>query len=419
MRIYILAGMVVWLACGNSRQTPRYQELVDIGQFDSALVLLEHDHDKTHKDATVQFYLGKAYYGKGDLEKAGVAFRASVAFDSTRFAAWYYLGLVCDRQEKYQTGYEVFAKALACFPELRQGHWRDRSVEYSKNRFYLDLQDPLLTELSLKALEYTLTTAPPKPSLVALKAEALWQQYLTRGGKDAKLVSSFQQALSELMTLAPDGPEVHYVQGLYYRKENREQAEAEWLQALAGDSTYAEALCRLGEMYITFGAPDKAQTAYEKAWAVRPGYFPAVIGRGVVSLKQYKFTEAVRQFEAAAALYPEAAVSHYNLGVAYENSTHIPQAIHAYRRAVAIAPRMANANYNLGRIYYFSDKLDQSKQHLQQAVAIDSLFYDAYIFMANVHLKRGENVQARAVLESVLKKDPANELAQQNLAKFR
>jgi tetratricopeptide (TPR) repeat protein len=312
---------------------------------------------------------------------------------------------VCDRQGNYQAGYEAFTQALACRPELQQGPWRDRSSAYIKNRFYLDVQQPLLTDLALKALEYTLTSAPPAASLVALKAEALWLQYLARGARDTGLVGAYQRALGELMALMPDSPEVHYVQALYFRRENREQAETEWLQALAGDSTYAEALCRLGEMYIAFSAPDKALAIYEKALAVRPGYLPAMIGRGLVYLKQYK--------------YPEAAPAYYNLGVARENTGQVSAAIRCYLRAITLDPRMTGACYNLGRIHYFSDELDRSMLRLQQAVAADSLYFDAYIFMANVYLKRNETALARTVLENVLKKDPANELAQQNLAKIK
>ncbi|MDR2585940.1 MAG: tetratricopeptide repeat protein [Prevotellaceae bacterium] len=71
----------------------------------------------------------------------------------------------------------------------------------------------------------------------------------------------------------------------------------------------------------------------------------------------YDYSAAVKDMETAAAIAPDFAYVHYNLGNLYRLSDRMPESINAYTKAIELYPYLAEAYYNRGLIQiYLKDK---------------------------------------------------------------
>ncbi|MBQ5412888.1 MAG: tetratricopeptide repeat protein, partial [Oscillospiraceae bacterium] len=71
----------------------------------------------------------------------------------------------------------------------------------------------------------------------------------------------------------------------------------------------------------------------------------------------YDYSEAIADIEAAAAIVPDIAYFHFDLGNLYCLSSRLVEAIESYDRAISLHPYMGDAYYNRGLVLiYLKDK---------------------------------------------------------------
>ena len=80
---------------------------------------------------------------------------------------------------------------------------------------------------------------------------------------------------------------------------------------------------------------------------------------------------AVRHFQASAALRPESAAAHFNLGTAYAQAGRFDDAIKSFREALRLRPDYAPARGNLGRILLVKGNNAEALKEFQEAVRLD------------------------------------------------
>jgi len=80
---------------------------------------------------------------------------------------------------------------------------------------------------------------------------------------------------------------------------------------------------------------------------------------------------AVRHFQASAALKPESAAAHFNLGTAQAQAGRLEEAMRSFREALARRPDYAVARGNLGRVLLISGNLGEALKELHEAVRLD------------------------------------------------
>jgi tetratricopeptide (TPR) repeat protein len=94
-------------------------------------------------------------------------------------------------------------------------------------------------------------------------------------------------------------------------------------------------------------------------------------------LKEKSYTAGIILLKAIE-LYPEYAVSHYNLAVVLtdldviaDHHEYAGLAEREYRIAVRLDPSFAAARYNLALLYYFTGRLDESRREYEKAVELE------------------------------------------------
>ena len=75
---------------------------------------------------------------------------------------------------------------------------------------------------------------------------------------------------------------------------------------------------------------------------------------------------------------PDDAEAHYNLGIAYGESSKWKEEIEAYKQAIKIDPDYRDAHYNLGYSYCESGKYREAIKSYKQAIRIDPDYADAH-----------------------------------------
>lgn len=92
---------------------------------------------------------------------------------------------------------------------------------------------------------------------------------------------------------------------------------------------------------------DDAKTWYEKSLAIGPTFFPALINRGNLSMRQGEISAAKADLEKAVELAPDSVEALVSLGILRKNSQQANEAEQLFVRAIEINPENGYARYNL------------------------------------------------------------------------
>jgi Flp pilus assembly protein TadD len=123
--------------------------------------------------------------------------------------------------------------------------------------------------------------------------------------------------------------------------------------------------------------------------------------------------DAVRHFEASAALQPASAPAQFNLGTALAHAGRLDDAVAAFRTALAARPAYALAHTNLGRVLLTQGKTTEALGHLQEAVRLDGTNAQAIFGLAEALAAMGSFEAAIAMADRALLLNVPEELAQQ------
>lgn len=123
--------------------------------------------------------------------------------------------------------------------------------------------------------------------------------------------------------------------------------------------------------------------------------------------------DAVRHFEASAALRPESAPAQFNLGTALAHAGRLDDAVAAFRKSLEARPEYALAHTNLGRVLLTQGKTADALSHLQEAVRLDGTNAQAIFGLAEALAAMGSYDRAVAMADRALMLKVPEELAQQ------
>jgi Flp pilus assembly protein TadD/mono/diheme cytochrome c family protein len=126
---------------------------------------------------------------------------------------------------------------------------------------------------------------------------------------------------------------------------------------------------------------------------------------------------AVRHFQASAALKPESAPAHFNLGTAQAQAGRLDDSIKSFREALARRPDYAVAHGNLGRVLLVKGDVAEASKHLEEAVRLEPNNPNNLLGLAEAHAQRGAYDQAVALLERAMKLPLSENLAREIFAK--
>jgi len=171
-------------------------------------------------------------------------------------------------------------------------------------------------------------------------------------------------------------------------------------QALEKDPAYAQAYLGLAEAYAVLGANDqatprdalpKARAAAQQAlgWDSSLGETHAVFA-WLTLLDQWNSQLAERELRQALALAPNYAPAHQWYGITLMVQERFSESIREFEAAQSLDPLSLVLNTDEGVVYYYSGKQDKAIQVAQQVLAYDANFADAHLLLGMAYERQRE-----------------------------
>jgi len=205
----------------------------------------------------------------------------------------------------YQVG--ELGKSAEVINSLWQLDPKNLDVLYSAYRTYTDLAGSALNAIAL--------LDPDGARMHLIIAEHL----INEGDRDGAIVQ-----YKKVLELAPQLPGAHFelAEALLQKSKTqreREEAEEAFKAELALYPGNVNAMCRLGDLYLSAGNTrlDEAYKSYSQALQLQPDFATAQLGLGKSLIRMGKNDQAVVALREAARLDPVDSTAHYLLAQTY------------------------------------------------------------------------------------------------------
>jgi tetratricopeptide (TPR) repeat protein len=203
------------------------------------------------------------------------------------------------------------AKAASVIATLREAAPTDPRLLYTAYRIYSDLAAEALLDISV--------AAPNSGQMHQAMAHELG-----RTGDLAGSIADYRAALAA----DPQLPGIHFelAEALHNSPETKlkEEAEAEYRAAVAGNPLDEKALTRLGDVLAEKGNLDEAETYYKQALAIVPKDVDAEVGLAFIYSQKNDQANALTRLQSAVATEPGNIMAHYRLSAVYR-ALHRPE----------------------------------------------------------------------------------------------
>lgn len=330
--------------------------------------------------APAYYNLGLAQRNLNDFGKARAAFQSAVEFAPDYGEAWYQLGRVYELEERFEEAARHFEKALEVSLEgpdvryhlgivsLRLKNWAD-VVEHWEVLLQAYPEHPGVPDIqeALPRAFYNLGTTRQQTgqleAAVAAFEKAIWLRpdyvkahyNLGYAYRDMNQLPEARAALNAALDHGPDSPKILSALGIVFmRQDSLWRAEELFRSALSVDQDFIEANYNLTEVYLRQGQVERALDEIRGIVKRTPNnpkahaFLAYVYEHGVEGKrygKDYRAADAIRTYEFALLLTPNASLLHYNLGVIHGRLGDWDQALQAFRRCLAIDSTHAEAKH--------------------------------------------------------------------------
>jgi tetratricopeptide (TPR) repeat protein len=152
---------------------------------------------------------------------------------------------------------------------------------------------------------------------------------------------------------------------------------------------------------------DAATRHLERAVELAPQFSMAWNNLGTIAYQTQKYVRAEECFREALRQDPAAYEPLVNLGGVLINLHKLDEAYDYNLHAVLTRPNDALANAQLGMTYFGMQTLDLAEKYFRRAADLDAAhFSHPQLFLAEIHLRRGDSRAAATDLESFLQHHP-------------
>jgi tetratricopeptide (TPR) repeat protein len=236
--------------------------------------------------------------------------------------------------------------------------------------------------------------------------------YFARSAEaDGPAVRELQQAIA----LSPGTAEYHFRLGLALLESERFDAALPPLRRAAELAPgrpglylpLAKALARTGDTKGAIAAlrtfvsqgPSPTEVATARAlmeqladpFAGFPRAAEAKLEQGLAWLKDRDVPQqAIVAFEEILRDYPDLAVVHALLGLAYQRLDDAGRAVDELKRSIELAPEVGKTYFYLGELYLSRQRPEPAREAYQRAIALDPLLDEAYLRLGDLELERRE-----------------------------
>ncbi|MFQ5863758.1 MAG: tetratricopeptide repeat protein [bacterium] len=254
--------------------------------------------------------------------------------------AWYLLGYVYARQQKYDKMMEAFNKALELKPKFM-----DKGIKINKDtgtQFHSQFGVEMITRIvwgnsfnrgvryfndAISSESDSVRTANFEKAVDAFRAAALIKPDSTLSyrnmaaallnmGKIEECIEPLKQAIAR----NPADFETKIMLATAYMNSQRDSLALPILEELWADGHRSEEVADyLSQVYVRTGKTEQAKLVYKEAIETNPDNFHFRYNYGTILLEANEYDSAIEQFLGAYEIDPESADINYNLGAAYLN----------------------------------------------------------------------------------------------------
>jgi tetratricopeptide (TPR) repeat protein len=321
-----IVGTVVQLAvlCAYSQtaslsETAEAQKLIDHGQFDDALKVLDTLAVQRPEPPGTERLRGMAFYNKGQMQSAEEAFAKAVAQDPADREAMQMEGVALFRMGRSAPATPLLEKANLAIPGSNIDNNYVLGLCYLDTRRYDDARHAF-------AIQYHFLPDSASAYLLAARM-MLRRDYLPTA----------ENAAEKALSLSPNLPMAHLLLGqIRLARSQFPEALAEFEAERTLNPLFGEVYDRLGDTYIRTGEYLKAQEALDQAVLLEPSSPVPFILLGKVLLKQRDLVMAQQYLQKALAMDPRSYIAHALLGQTYRSLGRTDQASHEFQLAEEI-----------------------------------------------------------------------------------
>jgi tetratricopeptide (TPR) repeat protein len=161
------------------------------------------------------------------------------------------------------------------------------------------------------------------------------------------------------------------------------------------------------EKFLSRRDAESAVARLEQAVEIAPQFSAAWNQLGTIAYQARKYSRAEECFRESLAADPSAYEPLVNLGGVLINLHKLDEARDFNTHAVLLRPADALANSQLGMTYFEMDRPEKAEEYFVQAVALDPAhFSHPQLFLADIHLRRGDRKAAANDLQNFLDHHP-------------
>ncbi len=367
------ARLVVATLCGTLLLTLVHLSRTESGHYINNETLFRANTELVPNNWMARHLLGSAISKEpGREQEAIVHFQKAIELNPKDPDSTYRLGAILIKiPERESEAFTLFKRAIELRPNFAEAHYRLALVIQ---------KDP---DRTTEAIEHYRVAIETKPQF----AEPRYQL----ANLLARIPDRWPEAMAqyeETLRVKPDFPEAHNAYGKEVAKipSRRELALEHLKRAISLNPEFAEAHFNLGTVL-----------------AALPGHME----------------EAIHHFETSLQLQPTQIGVYFSLANAYAASRQFDKAIRYYETILSHMPDFAPAHAHLANILAtYPERVPEAIRHYDQAIRLNPEYVDAHNGLALIYAQSGRLDKAKENWEKVLRIDPQNKIARENLERL-
>jgi tetratricopeptide (TPR) repeat protein len=225
---------------------------------------------------------------------------------------------------------------------------------------------------------------------------------------------------SKVLQLFPDHvPSLHGLGALAEGAFRQQEAIGYFDKAVALFPGAVSSRYRLAQLYLSQRRSEEASEQLRKCLSLNPKYLPALLDLGQILITQNKLAESRQLFEQALKLDASREEIYNALSVVAEQQGDVDQALKTLQTAVAKGMTGEVTLINLGNLYARKSNFPQAIEFFELARKKNPGNPRVLLALGVCHLRSGAPAKAKALLEEVIRLDPANPEAKRLLKEIR
>jgi len=222
-----------------------------------------------------------------------------------------------------------------------------------------------------------------------------------------------QQAMEQFVkaiAIDESNRRAHQRLGFLFEEDNHaEQAIMHYEKGLVGvPLTYVGIKVNLARLYNDSGMFDRGQRLLSDVIDEHNADATAHIVLGTSYLGLQQVDTAIREFNIARSLEPDAARGYLSLGIAYRYKGELGESVEHLRKVIELRPNWSTGHFQLAETLVVMNRLDDALAHYRRAEGLSADSTLVRKRMADTHLAQQQYATAIAAYKSLADENPSN-----------